>query len=116
MLIPVVSNEGGAIDPAPWSIVVRPMSDWVSDSRTDDAASTLLDFLESWSRGSSWHRWPIFRFMHLVHGLSYSRGVGPRLMVARWSLGALNTSSRPGDPREEGDTYKIARHVLAVKE
>ena len=46
VLIPEVSNEGGPIDPAPWSIVLSPMSDWDSVSCTDDA-STLLDFLES---------------------------------------------------------------------
>lgn len=30
----------------------------------------LLDFLDSFSRGSSWHRCPMLRLMHLVHGLA----------------------------------------------
>lgn len=50
------------------------MSDWASDSSTTEVLCmlwTLLAFLESASRGSSWQRCPMLRLIHLVHGLSY---------------------------------------------
>jgi hypothetical protein len=46
-------DEGGPIEPATWSLELRPISDWDSDSSTVDAPSTLLAFFESESRGSS---------------------------------------------------------------
>jgi len=72
LLLMLASKLGGPMDAAFWSMVLSPISDCVSDSATDEAPSTLLDFLDSWSRGSSWHRWPIFRLIHLLHGLSCS--------------------------------------------
>lgn len=54
---------------------LRPTSDrdWVSVSSMFELAAVLpLAFLLSWSRGSSWQRWPILRLIHLVQGLSYS--------------------------------------------
>jgi hypothetical protein len=53
---------------------LRAMSDWASDSSTTEVLCmlwTLLAFLESASRGSSWQRCPMLRLIHLVHGLSY---------------------------------------------
>jgi len=67
--IAVLSNaEGGPIEPAACSPELRRMSDWDSDSSaTVLVPSTLLAFfeLDGESRGSSWHRCPMFRLMHL---------------------------------------------------
>lgn len=71
------SNEGGLMERARWFMaLLRPRSGWDPDSCTVDGARTLLDFLDSWSRGSSWHRCPMLRLIHLVHGLSCSRHTG----------------------------------------
>lgn len=51
---------------------------WVSDSSMLEPAAVLARpvvaafLVESFSRGSSWQRWPILRLIHLVQGLSYS--------------------------------------------
>lgn len=56
-----------------WSMALCAMSDWDSVSSIVEPAAVLpLAFLESCSRGSSWQRWPMLRFIHLVQGLSYS--------------------------------------------
>lgn len=58
------------------SIELRPTSDCDCDSVSsmlEPAAVLPLAFLPSWSRGSSWQRWPMLRLIHLVQGLSYSR-------------------------------------------
>lgn len=83
------------------SIALRPMSDWDSESCTVEVASALLAFRDSVSRGSSWQRWPIFRFMHLVQGLSYKR--------SRKNPLAIDPSRRRWGG---GNTYKITCHVL----
>ena len=55
---------------AVWSIELWPISDCGSDSSTVDAPGTLLDFFDSGSRDSSWHRCPMLRLIHLTQGLS----------------------------------------------
>lgn len=56
-----------------WSIAPCAMSDWDSVSSIFEPAAVLpLAFLVSCSRGSSWQRWPMLRFIHLVQGLSCS--------------------------------------------
>lgn len=55
-----------------------------SDSSMVEPAAVLarpVAFLESFSRGSSWQRWPILRLIHLVQGLSYSMQ-----SVMQWSM------------------------------
>lgn len=60
-----------------WSRALCAMSDWDSVSSIFEPATVLpLAFLESCSRGSSWQRWPMLRFIHLVQGLSYLKQKG----------------------------------------
>ena len=65
-----------------WSMALCAMSDWDSvSSMVEPAAALPLGFLESCSRGSSWQRWPILRFIHLVQGLSYSKQKAKRRSI-----------------------------------
>lgn len=62
-------------------IELRPMSEGVSavSSCLPLLLLAVLGFLLSASRGSSWHKWPMLRLMHLVHGLACSQGqLSPR--------------------------------------
>lgn len=91
------SNEGGLMVFVVWSTELWPISDWVSDSSTVDAPGILLDFLDSGSRGSSWHRCPMSRLTHLVHGLScWCEGRGKEIRVNACSWSTSNTRARGG--------------------
>lgn len=84
---PPESKEGGLIATAAvtgalaGSRELRASSGWDccdSDSSTVEPPAMLPlpppgVFLLSFSRGSSWHRWPMLRLMHLVQGLSYPK-------------------------------------------
>jgi hypothetical protein len=108
----VESNEGGLMAPSFWVavVVVRPRSGWEAVSCTVEGAR-LLDFLDSWSRGSSWQRCPMLRLMHLVQGLSCLRNAAPRVNVCPHTGPiVLDMEMRWGR-----GTYEIARHVLSSR-
>lgn len=78
-----------------WSMALCAMSDWVSVSSIFEPAAVLpLAFLVSCSRGSSWQRWPILRFIHLVQGLSCSQQKGPPGSVFVFTLACTHTVRR----------------------
>lgn len=76
-----------------WSRALCAMSDWDSVSSIFEPATVLpLAFLESCSRGSSWQRWPMLRFIHLVQGLSYLKQRATQRSIFLFAL-AYNTYS-----------------------
>lgn len=88
---------------------------------------TLFAFLESASRGSSWQRCPMLRFIHLVHGLSCSQrqrfgSLFPRGPSKPSIFGQRSHPPfRQGRCRRQtrglagvGHTYEIASHVLTA--
>ena len=77
---------------------LRAMSDWASDSSTTELVCMLttdLAFLESASRGSSWHRCPILRLIHLVQGLSCPQRQRMALKARRIKPSSVTTSTTP---------------------
>jgi hypothetical protein len=102
------SNDGGLMAPAFWSRELGARSGCDSDSCAVEGAR-LLDFLDSWSRGSSWHRCPMLRLMHLVQGLSCSQHT---------TAGQRPPAHRTNNRKNVGwgrATYEITRHVLSSR-
>lgn len=65
-----------------WSRALCDRSAWDSFSSIFEPAAVLpRAFLESCSRGSSWQRWPMLRFIHLVQGLSCSKQKATRQSI-----------------------------------
>ncbi len=99
----------GARAPATCSISLR-SSSWRSD--VSSAVGAVLAFFISASRGSSWQRWPILRFIHRVQGRSWPSG---RPVSVRRPSGTSSYSLAATTGQGEIElvcTYEIARHVL----
>ena len=113
----VASNEGGRISVGVATDAASSEEAWASISSTAEPPDVLLIFFVSASRGSSWHRWPILRLMHLVHGLSYTRVPARQYMIPIplmvFPAGPLVERTQLG---RGPDTYKVACHVLYSRE
>ena len=114
LLLRLTSSAGGPMEPAAcWSMMLRSSSESATDSATVDGARTLFVFFESVSRGSSWHRCPMLRLMHLVQGLAWNSPNARLGLIFVRHPGHRSVKPVHLHKSKRGDgTYEIARHVL----